>query len=226
MFDHIRFGWLLVLGCLLWSACGGGVTTTGRNIKEYMPLDQDEYWLYEKTEDTDGLLYEVRSLGEETINGETLSVFAWKYGNIQDLTEDNLGPNELFFMETYWSKAEGGLYFHGSDAAEGVSGMDPWATLVYEFPITFGTVNAWEGDVAESGSDGHSWTAEFVAMETVQTNSTTSGYNAMHIRFVETNDASPFTGDYWLGPDTGIVQFVLDDDPDVTWSLKQNTPPS
>jgi hypothetical protein len=226
MFDQIRFGWLLVLGCLLWSACGGGVTTTGRNIKEYMPLDQDEYWLYEKTDDTDGLLYEVRSLGEETINGETLTVFAWKYGDIQALTEDNLGPNELFFMETYWSKSEGGLYFHGSDDAEGVSVLEPWATLVYEFPITFGTVNAWEGDIAESGSDGHSWTAEFVAMEEVQTNSTTSGYNAMHIRFVEINDASPFTGDYWLGPDTGIVQFVLDDDPEVTWSLKQNTPPS
>jgi len=226
MIDHIRFGSLLMLGCLLWTACGGGVTTTGRNIKEYMPLDLDEYWLYEKTDDNDGLLYEVRSLGEESINGETLAVFAWKFGNIQDLTVDNIGPNELFFMETYWSKSEGGVYFHGSDAAEGVSGLDPWATRVYEYPLTFGTVNAWEGDIAESGSDGETWTSEFIAMEEVLTNAATEPYNAMHIRFIEATGASPFCGDYWVGADTGVVQFVLDSDPEVTWALKQNTPPS
>ena len=219
MLDHIRIGSLMVLSCLLWTACGGGVTTTGYNTKEFMPLDDGIIWLYEKVEDDDGLLYKVFAQSEETVNGEAVSVFAWKYATRQELDLDEEGADELFFMETYWSKAEGGVFFHGSDAAVGTSGVDPWATLVYEYPLQFGKVNAWEGDITESGSDAESWSSEFVAMEDIVTDGGDFP-DCMHIRFSEADGLSPFSGDYWVARNTGIVQFTRDIDPDVIWALK------
>jgi len=222
--------WLL-LPVLLGTACGGGVTTTGINGKEYFRLTEGIQWQY--TNGVDSGMYEVWCQGEREINGEMLTVYAWKYGNSQELVEDeSLG--ELFFMETYWSKQVEGVMFHGSGALGEVpsddddsagpvpppASGDAWRDLVYEYPLLFAAVDLSTGDIHESGSDGETWAAEYVEnVRDFQTDGATA--NALHISFVDSEGVSPFGGEYYIGANIGIMRFQVAQEPEVEWTLKR-----
>ena len=221
--------WMLWLVPCAQIACGGGVTTTGVNGKEYMRLTEGIQWQY--TDGVNSELYEVWCQGETEVGGETVTIYGWKYGDSQELVDDE-GAGDLFFMETYWSKQTGGVFFHGSSGVDGsasddddsaaapVDAGEPWRDQVYEYPLLFVAVDLSPGDIQESGSDGENWSSEYVEMtKDVVTDGGT--YDALHMRFTDADEVSPFAGDYYLAHSIGIIQFQVAGDPDVVWSLKR-----
>ena len=229
---RITGGVLLLIPMLCGIACGGGVTTTGTNGKEYMRLTEGIEWQYTNGIDSD--MYEVWCQGEREIGGEMLTVYAWKFGDSQELVDDE-ALGELFFMETFWSKQTDGVTFHGSAALGGVpsdddddsagpvpppAAGDAWRDLTYEYPLLFAAVDLSTGDIHESGSDGETWTAEYVEnVRDFTTDGATS--NALHITFVDSEGVSPFGGEYYIGANIGIMQFQVAHEPEIVWSLKR-----
>ncbi len=212
---------LILIPCLLAVACGGGVTTSGANGKEFVPLEEGFVWQYTNADYGD--VYEVWSAGDLDVDGETFSVYRWKFADTQALAlDENEAEPGLFYMQTLWSKDDEGVQFHGSVADDGTGHDDtPWSETVYDNPLLFVGVNIYAGDMDETGSNAETWTTEYV--ESVESLTTDAGTydNVMHLRFTEANDASPFSGDYWLARQTGIVQFQVAQHPDDIWTLKK-----
>lgn len=216
----VVLGMWLALGAL--SACdGSNVTTSGKNIKEFFTVTEGYSWQYSNPEHGD--LYEVWSMGEADVEGQTVSVFAWKFANSQALAEDEVAAEpELFFMETYWTKDDNGVWFWGSGAGDG-SGHDdtPWTEEFLDPPLQLGNTDMYPGSTLDGGTSGLSWTSEYVEDVAELDTGAGSFSSVMHLRFVDENDSHPFAGDYWLARQAGIVQFEVNAHPDQVWTLKK-----
>jgi len=215
----VALGTLMLL--ILASGCGSSVTTTGKNMKEFFVITEGWFWQYSNTEGGD--LYEVWSMGEGEREGQTVNVFAWKFANGQALAEDEVAsPPELFFMESYWSKDEDGVWFWGAGEGDGTGHDDtPWSTEFLDPALFFGGTDMYPDSSEESSTSGLNWTSEYV--EDVAELDTGIGMfeDVLHIHFADTDATHPFAGDYWLGRQAGILQFQLMANPDQIWNLKK-----
>jgi len=211
---------LSLLGLI--AGCGSSVTTSGKNVKEFFVVTEGWFWQYTNPDHTE--VYEVWSMGEADRSGETVNVFAWKFADTQALAEDELAnPPELFFMETFWTKDDDGVWFWGAGQGDGTGHDDtPWSTEFLDPPLQFGGTDMYAGQTPiEGGTSGLNWTAEYV--EDIDSMDTGAGVfrDVMHIRFVDENESHPFAGDYYLARQAGIVQFDLMHHPDQPWTLKK-----
>ncbi len=209
---------VLAMGSL-FAACGPTVSTTGNNAKEFFLITSGASWQYTHPDYSE--LYEVWSRGSETINGQEVYVFEWKFATSQELAEDEAAGNELVFMETYWQKTEDGVFFLGAAPVDGPHDDTTWDDVFYEPPLFFAGVNIRPDDTEETFIDGDTWTYTYVEMLADLDMVTNDFSNVMHINFIDESGTSPFGGDYYLAKSTGIVQFSVAAHPDEVWELKK-----
>lgn len=200
-------------------ACGPSVSTTGNNAKEFFLITAGASWQY--THPDYGELYEVWSRGSETVNGEEVYVFEWKFATSQELAVDETAGNELVFMETYWQKTDDGVFFRGAAPVAGAHDDTAWDDIFYENPLLFAGVNIRPDETEQTFIEGDTWTYTYVEMLDELVTNGGAFQNVMHISFLDESGTSPFGGDYYLAKSTGIVQFEVAAHPDEVWTLQK-----
>mgnify|MGYP006064907045 CR=1 FL=1 len=184
----------LFVGGLMLTACDtDNYNYAGHNTYEYFPLDGERTWKYRQ----DDLSIEWRMEINKSVTAQV--------GDYDIATFDYsvLDPAELLYSIDWSSDSTNGILIHGYS----VEGGD---TVSFETPVAFAEYRMIPGDVAETTTNGVTYSAELVGVESCANDWVTDPWECLHFSISDGTDgasSAPFVGDWWVAADWGTSRF-------------------
>lgn len=184
----------LLIGGLLLSACDQDqFQYAGHTTYDYFALDGQRTWKYRQDDLDIGWRMEASKSGTVTV------------GNTQVVTIDYgvLDPSELLYSIDWSADSVGGIQVHGYSVEDG-------GAVSFETPVVFAEHRMIPGDIVETTTDGLTYTAELVGVETCENDWVTDPWDCLHFNIsdgVDSESSAPFVGDWWLAADWGPSRF-------------------
>ena len=185
----------LLLGGLLLPACDGQdqFQYAGHNTYEYFALDGQRTWKYRQ--DDLSVEWNMEATKSGTVDVGNYKVVTIDYGV--------LDPAELLYSINWSSDSSSGILIHGYTVEGG-------ASVSFETPVALSEYRMVPGDIVETTTDGLTYTAELIGVETCENDWVTEPWECLHFSIsdgVDNETSAPFVGDWWLAADWGASRF-------------------
>ena len=184
----------LFVGGLMMTACDtDNYQYAGHNTYEYFVYDGERTWKYRQDDLSIEWRMEARKSG------------VVEKGSTQVVTIDYsvLDPSELLYSIDWSSDSSNGIQVHGYSVEDG-------DTVAFDTPVSMSEYRMVPGDIIETTTNGVTYTAELVGVESCENDWVTEPWECLHFRVsdgVDDASSAPFVGDWWLAADWGTSRF-------------------
>lgn len=184
----------LFIGGLMMTACDtDNYQYAGHNTYEYFVFDGERTWKYRQDDLSIEWRMEARKSG--VVDKGTTQVVTIDYGV--------LDPAELLYSIDWSSDSSNGIQVHGYSVEDGDA-------VNFDTPVSMSDYRMVPGDIVETVTNGVTFTAELVGVESCENDWVTEPWECLHFSIsdgVDDASSAPFVGDWWLAADWGTSRF-------------------
>jgi hypothetical protein len=184
----------LFVGGLMMTACDtDNYQYAGHNTYEYFVFDGERTWKYRQDDLSIEWRMEARKSG--VVDKGTTQVVTIDYGV--------LDPAELLYSIDWSSDSSNGIQVHGYSVEDGDA-------VNFDTPVSMSDYRMVPGDIVETVTNGVTFTAELVGVESCENDWVTEPWECLHFSIsdgVDDASSAPFVGDWWLAADWGTSRF-------------------
>lgn len=184
----------LFIGGLMMTACDtDNYQYAGHNTYEYFVFDGERTWKYRQDDLSIEWRMEARKSG--VVDKGTTQVVTIDYGV--------LDPAELLYSIDWSSDSSNGIQIHGYSVEDGDA-------VNFDTPVSMSDYRMVPGDIVETVTNGVTFTAELVGVESCENDWVTEPWECLHFSIsdgVDDASSAPFVGDWWLAADWGTSRF-------------------
>ena len=184
----------LFIGGLMMTACDtDNYQYAGHNTYEYFVYDGERTWKY-RQEDL-GIEWRMEARKSGVVDKGSTQVVTIDYGV--------LDPSELLYSIDWSSDSSNGIQVHGYSVEDG-------DTVAFDTPVSMSEYRMVPGDTIETVTNGITYTAELVGVESCANDWVTDPWECLHFSIsdgVDDASSAPFVGDWWLAADWGTSRF-------------------
>ena len=184
----------LFVGGLMMTACDNdNYQYAGHNTYEYFVYDGDRTWKYRQ--DDLGIEWRMEARKSGVVDKDSTQVVTIDYGV--------LDPSELLYSIDWSSDSSNGIQVHGYSVEDG-------DTVAFDTPVSMSEYRMVPGDTIETVTNGVTYTAELVGVESCANDWVTDPWECLHFSIsdgVDDASSAPFVGDWWLAADWGTSRF-------------------
>ena len=184
----------LFVGGLMMTACDAdNYQYAGHNTYEYFVFDGERTWKYRQDDLSIEWRMEARKSG--VVDKGSTQVVTIDYGV--------LDPAELLYSIDWSSDSSNGIQVHGYSVEDGDA-------VTFDTPVSMSDYRMVPGDMVETVTNGITYTAELVGVESCANDWGTDPWECLHFSIsdgVDDASSAPFVGDWWLAADWGTSRF-------------------
>ena len=184
----------LFVGGLMMTACDNdNYQYAGHNTYEYFVYDGERTWKYRQDDLSIEWRMEARKSG--VVEKGSTQVVTIDYGV--------LDPSELLYSIDWSSDSSNGIQIHGYSVEDG-------DTVAFDTPVSMSEYRMVPGDIIETTTNGVTYTAELVGVESCENDWVTEPWDCLHFSIsdgVDDASSAPFVGDWWLAVNWGTSRF-------------------
>jgi hypothetical protein len=184
----------LFIGGMMMTACDtDNYQYAGHNTYEYFVFDGERTWKYRQDDLSIEWRMEARKSG--VVDKGTTQVVTIDYGV--------LDPAELLYSIDWSSDSSNGIQVHGYSVEDGDA-------VNFDTPVSMSDYRMVPGDIVETVTNGVTFTAELVGVESCENDWVTEPWECLHFSIsdgVDDASSAPFVGDWWLAADWGTSRF-------------------
>jgi hypothetical protein len=165
----------------------------GHNTYEYFVFDGERTWKYRQDDLSIEWRMEARKSG--VVDKGSTQVVTIDYGV--------LDPAELLYSIDWSSDSSNGIQVHGYSVEDGDA-------VTFDTPVSMSDYRMVPGDMVETVTNGVTYTAELVGVESCANDWVTDPWECLHFSIsdgVDDASSAPFVGDWWLAADWGTSRF-------------------
>jgi len=193
---------ITLVGALLMTACSSTPTTgyNGHNIYEYFPLDGNRAWTYAIDDNSLDYLTYVEKTDVVDAGGTKITTLEYR----QQPQGGDGTPGDLLYSIDWSSDSAAGIVVYGYS----VQGAE---SVTYDQPVQFADYQMATGDTVTTDTNGTSFTATMVGMESCTNLWTSETWDCVHMNLDDGDGddsaGPPFAGDWWLAGSWGASSF-------------------